>query len=290
MTAGVSVSESRCRQAVSRLRRDAECLAAVNRDERSGDHRGGIACQEQDRLSDFFRSDHPAESPGERAGSDEGLRGGVEVVEFGDRLVHHACAADRAGADRVEADFVLRVTQAERPGQADDGQFTDLVNRVLSSRQDSGVAGHVDDRAAMTVVGHVSQRVLRAEERRLQIRVEHTVPVLFGNLINLLDHADSGIVDEDVDASVEGRGEVHEFFELRLAPDVALPGFDAELCKKLVVFCERCEIRDDDFCSVFGEKQCSRSPNPAGSAGDDGCFSSEVCHVKFRKGDFISAE
>ena len=84
----------------------------------------------------------------------------------------------------------------------------------------------LQDRAAGAL--HVPDRVLAAEERPLEVRIDAVVPVALGDFCDLAHHADAGVVDEDVDSPVLCDDTVNELLQRLFAADVAKRLRDAE--------------------------------------------------------------
>jgi hypothetical protein len=123
----------------------------------------------------------------------------------------------------------------------------------VSTRKNSCVARDVDDAAAEAVARHVSDRVLAAEEGGFDVGADAGVPVLFGDVVDLLDHADAGVVDEDVDPAGQRRGVIHQFFQLAFRADVADSLLDSEGFKRLVILAQQRIIGDNDPRAGFGQ-------------------------------------
>ena len=145
----------------------------------------------------------------------------------------------------------------------------------MRTGQQPGIARHVDDGTA-TGGSHWSHRVSAAEEGALQVRVDTRVPVRLGHLLNRLHHADSGIVDQDVQPSrppdrlVDRRGQLG--FPSHVAGDLDDPQF-VESCG---VGLDVSEVGGQHRRSVFGQQDGCCPPDSVGSPRNDGCTPREV--------------
>lgn len=126
--------------------------------------------------------------------------------------VHHPRVTDWAWADGVDSNAVLRVAQSQAFRQSDECHFADRIDGIVSSWEQAGVAGRVHD-AAAAGANQVRDRKLGSEKRGFEIRVETIVPVGLGNFLDLLDHADAGVVDQDVQAAGSCRGAVDQLLQ-----------------------------------------------------------------------------
>ena len=135
---------------------------------------------------------------------------GRDAVE--DRLVAGRVGAQRlgvvgldvAGRDRVDVDALRRPLVGEQLGQAGDAVLGRGVGRDADAALEGEQRGDVDDRAARPAREGGAGEGLRQEEHRLQVDVDHLVPVGLAEVDGVGPADDAGVVDEDVERT-EGR-------------------------------------------------------------------------------------
>ena len=146
----------------------------------------------------------------------------------------------------------------------------------MSTWENSGVARNVDDAATQAVAVHVPDRVLTAEEGGFDIGVEAGVPVLFRDVFDLLDHADTGVVHQNVDPAGKRCSVIHQLFQLAFGADIADMLLDSEGFKRLVILTQQRIIGDNHLGTGFGQRGGGCSTDTAGPSGNDG---DSVCEV-----------
>ena len=127
-------------------------------------------------------------------------------------------------------------------------------------RQQARVARHVDDRAAAAFL-HQGNNPSREEERRFEIRIEAGVPHRFGDVGDLLDHADAGVVDQNIDAAGRRRGHLDQPLHVALsrtsqADRRCQPG------ETLIVFLQQAKVADEDLTWRCAKRTAVALPMP----------------------------
>jgi hypothetical protein len=121
----------------------------------------------------------------------------------------------------------------------------------MGSRQQTGVARHVDDRSTAALF-HVWNGVLASEEGTFEIRVDARVPIGFGDVRDLLHHADTCVVDEDVELTAFTHRRVDQFLHVRFDSDIALQLGDAQSGGLRGGRIDRIEVADEDASTMLG--------------------------------------
>ncbi|MCY1297236.1 hypothetical protein D9M70_466690 [compost metagenome] len=138
--------------------------------------------------------------------------------------------------------------------------------------------GDIDDAAGASGRDHVSGCGLRQQKGRLQVDVEHTVPVFLGIVEQVGAANDAGIVDEDVDAAEGG----HDVADRRRR--VERPGeIDGQFVKANTrLSYQRCRLRHGrrteggDIGAGPRECQGHALAEAGAGAGDEGGLACEV--------------
>lgn len=189
--------------------RDTERLAAIDSEQGSGDHTGRIADEVEDGIGHFLGGNHSAFGAGDGAGVDNVAADGEWVGLLGQVVVHDGSVADGARTDSVDSDPVDGVRQREGAGETIESNLTRGIEWIVCTREETGIAGGVDDAASPTL-SHMRNGELRTEEGPFQIGVEAAVPEVLGDVVDLSDLNDTGVADEDVEAPMFLSGVVNQ--------------------------------------------------------------------------------
>ena len=107
---------------------------------------------------------------------------------------------DRPRADRVDADADVAELHRELLGQVQQRGLAGAVGHAQRARAQARDRRDVDDRAAAGLE-HLGHAGLRAQERAVEVGVEHVAELGVAGLHHRLEDGDAGVVDELVDAA-----------------------------------------------------------------------------------------
>ena len=131
--------------------------------------------------------------------------------------------------------------------------------------------GDRDDPAAVALGDHLVGRRLGAEEDALQVDVLDPVPQLLGHRQELVEWADAGVIDEDVEAAEGGDRLGDHRLDLGLDRDIGRDGDGLSSLRRdrghdsggvLVAGFGRVGV-DDDFGAGFGQAQADTPADAA---------------------------
>src|SRR5215472_16477552 len=151
------------------------------------DERGILARQEQHRFGGLKRLARALGHVRHRSR-------GVELV-FADR------GADLVGHDRIHPDFVRRKLRRHGAGQIRDPALCGRIGDGAASAHKAGSRADVDDPPARALRRHLLGDVLSHKELALERDRQHSVPLLLGDVENVLVVGDRDVVDQNIDAA-----------------------------------------------------------------------------------------
>ena len=180
----------------------------------------------------------------------------------------------RRRADRVHPDAERRALDRHR--------FRELVHTTLgravhraAPTHESGDGAGVDDRATVTLLLELDDRVLAPEEHAAEVHRDQAVEVVDGVLLEAHPEPrrrDADVVEEDVEsAELLDRGGDHAG-DLLVLGDVALD-LDGDAARRLdladgLLRPVAAEIGDDHLGAFLGEAQRGRAPDAGAGPGD----------------------
>ena len=178
---------------------------------------GGLGGEEDARVGDLV---HLAPAPHARAARHRvvGLlrRGRVLLGQH----AHVALGFHRAGRDAVDAYALPPPGHAQRAGEVDDGGLGRAVVRHHGRAVDPGDGGDVDDGPAAALGHHLLPRPLAAEEHAVDVDLDHRVPAVGADVLDLGAEGSAGVVDHDVHATHVLRGALHQALDRVFLADV----------------------------------------------------------------------
>lgn len=152
-------------------------------------------------------------------------------------------------------------------------------NREPLDRRDGG---SVDDLALHTEFVEFLRRHLDAEEHREHIDGVDLLEVLLGNLHQLLDLCDAGVVDQDIEPTQFLGDFINSCLEIGLIGNIECDevgflagGFDVleNLCRGLLLVGEVC---DGNIKAIIGEFFCDCAADALGTSGDKCYFAHDL--------------
>ncbi len=197
----------------------------------------------------------------------------------------------QAGRDHIHRDPVVGDFGGESGGETLQRRLAHAVDRaaaagVLVGRlgMDAGARRDVDD-PARSPLAHRRQHQLRQVEGRIDLHFHHQLEALLGEVRDRDEVGDGGVVHQDVDRAVGGRGLLDQPLALgrlrqvgldqhRLAAGLAdaRDGVDERAGEPALAVFRRAG-RDHDLGALYGEPRADGLADPAAGAGDQGDLS-----------------
>src|SRR5262252_2907658 len=171
---------------------------AVDNDGGAGHERGGLGGEEDARVSDLLHL-APAAHSGAAGHRVVGLLGRRGVL-----LGQHAqipLGLHWTGRDAVDADPLAAPGHAKLSREVDHGGLGRAVVGHHRRAVHPGDGGEVDDRAATPLRHHLPARPLAAEEHAVDVDLDHGVPAVGADVLDLGTERGARVVDHDVEAT-----------------------------------------------------------------------------------------
>src|SRR5579859_3831116 len=101
-------------------------------------------------------------------------------------------------SDVVDGDIVGSQLLADGAGHHTQASFGAAVRRVIGHGQVFVDRRDIDDTSSGLALDHLASCGLRAEKGSLQVNIEDTIPVLFGDIQKWAVNLHAGVVDHDI--------------------------------------------------------------------------------------------
>jgi hypothetical protein len=204
------------------------------------------------------------------------------ALGFGVEELHQQLRAQRAGAQRVDANVLARVDHRELPGHRDHAA---LARRVSELRRrgahESDERGRVDDRAASGATQR-GDPVLAAEEYALEVDRERALPsrLVRARRVVVRGIHDARVVEEHVEFAERALGLVDHVRAVGVLGDIGPDELRAAACflhaLHGVVAGRLARVDDDDARAFGGEQERRLAADAAAGTGDQRDFVGEA--------------
>lgn len=264
--------------------------AAVDHEVFTGNEGGILTGKEQGGRCDILRQTQPRPR---RAGlGHRKLVGARDGAPHSGHGTAGSAAQDLARRHRIADDAVFGIVGRHLLGQVDDTGLADAIGKA-AGRGDHAVLGRdIDDPptdlASQLLFQHLLRRCLASKEHAFQVDREGSVPIFFGGLRQSPRCANTGIVDDDIEATVARDNLVNGRQDVIPPRDIAPQEFRGatrianEVARRCAVVRRRFNDISQKHMGPFGcETDGNRTADAIGGASDDRGLVLESGHEVF---------